>query len=210
MGDYIFNKPITEIIKARTSVRTYNSESLSKDISEKIENYIKEIRNPFNKNLRIKLINMDKLDGKQKLGTYGMIKGAKSFIGITHKEGELAEVALGYEFECLVLYATSLGLGTCWMGGTFNKSQFSKVMELEEGEVFPIVSPIGYKGDSRSVFESIVKFTAKSSKRRDFSEGFFKSNFNMALTKEAAGKYYTPLEMFRLAPSAVNKQPWSN
>lgn len=34
------------------------------------------------------------------------------------------------------------------------------------------------------------------------------NSFEQPLTPDAAGKLFLPLEMIRLAPSAVNKQPW--
>ena len=49
----IFNKPIKELIEARHSVRSYNDTPLSKDIIEKIENYINTVENPFNKKIKM-------------------------------------------------------------------------------------------------------------------------------------------------------------
>ena len=46
----IFNKPIKELIEARHSVRNYNDTPISKDIIEKIENYIDTVEKHFNKN----------------------------------------------------------------------------------------------------------------------------------------------------------------
>lgn len=45
----IFDKPITEVIKLRHSVRNYDNSPLSTEIIEKIENYISTLDNPFNK-----------------------------------------------------------------------------------------------------------------------------------------------------------------
>ena len=50
--------------------------------------------------------------------------------------------------------------------------------------------------------------TVNSRSRLSFSELFFNGDFSTALSEEAAGEYAYPLEMLRLAPSAVNKQPW--
>ena len=63
-----FNKSITEIIKARHSVRTYKDLELSKDIIEKIETYLKEINNSegiFGSKIRVNLI--QKYDNDKKL-----------------------------------------------------------------------------------------------------------------------------------------------
>jgi hypothetical protein len=52
----------------------------------------------------------------KKLGTYGFIKGARAFIigAIKHSEKNLEDY--GYLMEQVILFATSLGLGTCWLG----------------------------------------------------------------------------------------------
>lgn len=43
---------------------------------------------------------------------------------------------------------------------------------------------------------------------RTFEELFFDGTFDLPLTREKAGVFAEPLDMVRLAPSAVNKQPW--
>jgi len=43
---------------------------------------------------------------------------------------------------------------------------------------------------------------------RKWKELFFKDSFERPLSVSEAGRYEFPLEMLRLAPSAVNKQPW--
>ncbi|MNI66321.1 hypothetical protein D3C73_1218790 [compost metagenome] len=116
--------------------------------------------------------------------------------------------ALGYEFEKLILYITSLGLGTCWLGGTFNKKEFAKIMDIKENEIFPIISPIGYEFDKRRITEIIMRSVAKSDKRKSWNEIFFNNDFSTTLLEENAGEYKEVLEMVRLAPSAGNKQPW--
>lgn len=48
----------------------------------------------------------------------------------------------------------------------------------------------------------------KADERLPFEELFFDGSFDVPLTKDIAGRLAEPLEMVRLAPSAVNKQPW--
>jgi len=47
-----------------------------------------------------------------------------------------------------------------------------------------------------------------SNKRKPYSEIFFNKNFDTPLEPNTSDEYFKPLEMLRLAPSAVNKQPW--
>ena len=90
---------------------------------------------------------------------------------------------LGYEMESLVLYATSIGLGTCWLGGTFKKGQFAKAMEVEEGEVLPIVLPIGYAKEKKSLIDKTMRFISKCDKRKQWNEIFYFRDFSCPLTK---------------------------
>ena len=129
-------------------------------------------------------------------------------MGVTVPDTEYAAEALGYAFEQVVLYAVSLGLGTCWLGGTFNRSAFTAAMHLEPGELFPILSPLGYPAKKKSLTEQIMRKTVKASARMPWEELFFINDFKHPLSETDAGKNQFPLEMVRLAPSAVNKQPW--
>ena len=47
-----------------------------------------------------------------------VILGAETYIGAKCKRQEHAELAFGYSFEKLVLFATTLGLGTACLAGT--------------------------------------------------------------------------------------------
>ncbi|MBQ4369453.1 MAG: nitroreductase, partial [Oscillospiraceae bacterium] len=116
--------------------------------------------------------------------------------------------AFGYSFEALVLYAQSLGLGTVWLGGTFDRSAFEKAIGLGENEIMPCVTPIGYPAEKRSIRDSLIRKGAGSDKREDFGNLFFSEGFDTPLSKKDAGRLYIPLEMVRWAPSAVNRQPW--
>ena len=199
---------VEDIVKARYSVRTYTGEAISSEKIEQIKNYIKTLNNPFSVKVNFSILETKNGEDTKKLGTYGVIKGANNYIGVTVAQGELALEALGYEFEKLVLFLTSIGLGTCWLGGTFDRSNFANALEVNEKELFPIVSPFGYAGDKKRFTESLVRKIAKADQRKSWSELFFDKELNTSLTKENAGAYETVLEMVRLAPSASNKQPW--
>lgn len=139
-----FDKSITEIIKIRHSVRSYEEKNIDAELLNKIEKYIEKLDNPFGIKIRVKIIKNEDSKDKLKLGTYGVVKGARYFLAVSCKDEEFNLQALGYTFEKVILYCTSLGLGTVWLGGTFTKGKFAKAMSLNENEVLPIVSPLGY------------------------------------------------------------------
>lgn len=206
---YIFNKPVTEIIKSRKSVRTYESSHLEGAIKSDLNNYIKSLKGPFSGKVRFKLVDSSAaLNNNIKLGTYGIIKGATSFAASAAFNGDMNLEELGYELESFVLYATSLGLGTCWLGGTFKKGEFAKALELKEEEILPIVTPVGYPAKNERIVGSLMRAVAGSKNRKFWEELFFEGSFDKKLSKNDAGDYAEALEMVRLAPSASNKQPW--
>ncbi|MFA9464899.1 MAG: nitroreductase family protein [Velocimicrobium sp.] len=200
--------PVEKIVKLRYSVRTYDTKPLEVDIMNKINAYMEALSNPFSIPVSFRLIETQgQMDG-EKLGTYGVIKGANYYIGATVEKGELALEALGYSFEKLILYITFLGLGTCWLGGTFQRGKFASAMDVKENELFPAISPLGYPLGKKRLSESVARKLVKADKRLDWNKLFFRNDFSHPCTEVEAGEFAYPLKMLQLAPSAANKQPW--
>lgn len=190
-------------IKNRVSVRTYQKAELSKEVLEQIQNYIEHIENPFGVPITFKMLN-----AKEHNLNSPVILGADTYVGAKYKKGENAEVAFGYAFEDFVLYASSLGLGTVWLAATIGRKGFEEAMAVKEGEVMPVVSPIGYAAKERSIRENLMRKGMKSDERQPFPKLFFRNDFQHSLQESEAGQWLTPLKMVQLAPSATNKQPW--
>jgi nitroreductase len=197
-----------ESILRRRSVRSYTGEPLRKEHVERIETYIAGLKAPFGAQPRIRLIHTDAPAGKVKLGTYGVIGGARDFLTLACKKEPLTEESAAYLFEQVVLFCTSMELGTCWLGGSFSRKDFSGQTDLEEGEKVRIVSPVGYPGGRKRFWDVLIGAEKHHASRKPFGTLFFSQDFNTPLTEEAAGIYRQPLEMVRLAPSANNFQPW--
>lgn len=206
---------IIEIIKSRTSCRTFNPNILDKKDKKKIKDILMDanLTSPFNEenpNCRFEIVELEnkRPEEKRKLGTYGFIKGANQFIiGLTRKSKYVKE-EFGYIFEKLILDFTKQGFGTCWLGGTFNRANYAKTVNIEDNEHILCISPIGIPTNSRRLSEKLIRGAIKAKKRKKWDVLFFEDNFTNPLTEKSAGKYSIPLEMVRLAPSAGNKQPW--
>ena len=205
------NYNVEETIRRRRSVRSYDNRPLSDADRSSLNAAIEEILaedTPFPTPVRIQWLEANAGEEPQKLGTYGVIRGAQSFLGVTVKNTPTAPEAVGYTFEKIVLAATAMGLGTCWMAGTFNRAQFESAMDIAADELFPIISPIGYPSEKTNLINTVFRKSSKADQRKDWGELFFDGSFDTPLTKEQAGDYAFPLEMLRLAPSAANLQPW--
>ncbi len=205
-----FNKPITEIINNRTSVRTYKAEEISKELKDKLVTYISNVQGPFGEKVYYKIIdksNTGNVTG-EKIGTYGVIKGASAYIVGKVEKGKMDLEQFGYTLEKIILYATSLNLGTCWLGGTFKRSSFENIIDIKDDEILPAVTPIGYIEKKKRLLDSVMRLGARSNNRKEWSELFFYKSFDNLLEKHESEYWSTALEMVRLAPSASNKQPW--
>lgn len=196
-----------ELIRERKSTRTYSPRPLEPEKKELLERFLEE--QTVRSGLRGRFVLLDTLgEGKQKMGTYGFITGATTYVaGILHQE-ETDAVRFGEVFETIILYATSLGLQTCWLGGTFQREAFARSLKLEEGERLPVISPVGYGQESPRLGETILRSAIGANGRKSWDKLFFHESEEVSLTKGEAGAYAEVLEMVRLCPSASNKQPW--
>jgi len=199
---------VVELMEKRRSVRNYTGEPLSKEHTDAITNHISGLKSQFGAEVRIEFIHTKTDNGPIQLGTYGFIKGASDFLTLSYKDSSLAEESAAYLFEQVILFCTGLGLGTCWLGGSFSRKAFKGQLSLEPEERLRIVSPVGYPSDKRHLIEKLMGAEKNHKSRKPFGAFFFNTNFSTPLTEEAAGIYKTPLEMVRIAPSANNSQPW--
>ncbi len=207
-----FSIPATKIIESRHSKRDYIDKPLSNEMKDRIQSILSENnQGPFGNYIEFKLIekSIAKTDHKVKLGTYGFISGAPYFIagGINPSIPYILE-DYGFLLEKIILHLTDLGLGTCWLGGTFNRSDYSNFWENDQQIVVPAITPVGYPEQSKSIRENIIRWGAKSDSRKPWNELFFDNKFETPLNKTVAEEYQQVLEMLRIAPSASNKQPW--
>ncbi len=194
---------VFELIRARRSVRSFDGQPLGSELTEKLRSFMDSAGNPYGIPVEFKL-----LDPEEHGLTSPVISGATMYFGAKVSPAAHMEEAYGYSFEAVVLYAQSLGLGTTWIGGTMDRKAFERAMDLQNGEIMPCVSPIGFPAAKMSLKESLMRKGVKADKRLPFGELFFDGAFGTRLTEERAGAFAEPLEAVRLAPSAVNKQPW--
>lgn len=195
----------------RTSVRSYSGLGLDSSDRRLIETAIASSGPcPFGTKPRFALVEPESVGdvASGRIGTYGIIKNAPAFIvGATHG-APFAFADFGYALEGVVLVAAANGLGTCWLGGTFDRSGAKEVLRLTEDEVVPAVTPIGDPAERRSMVETAMRALAGSRKRKSWAELFFDRTWNDALTEEQSGIWKPVLEAVRRGPSASNKQPW--
>jgi nitroreductase len=111
--------------------------------------------------------------------------------------------AVGYTGEGVVLEATALGLGTCWVAGFFRPAAVTQRLNIASYERVLAVSPLGYAPLEKTLGEKIIKGFAHNRKRKPLTQ-----LVNGLPENEWPGWLKSALEAARIAPSATNRQPW--
>jgi len=183
-------------IEKRSSRRKYLPMAIEESDVETLQAFISELNDKKNIKMRLILDNGDAFNGFRK--SYGMFSGVRNYIAlIGDKTDALALEKLGYFGERLVLQATMLGLGTCWVGGTFDRTSYP--FELSKGESVVCAITVGNVLPERSVKEKLI-YTITHRKSKTMEQ--------MVISDEPVPEWFlTGIQSVQKAPSAVNRQP---
>jgi nitroreductase len=77
-------------------------------------------------------------------------------------------VDVGISMQQLILAATDLGLGTCWIGA-FTENKVKKVLNIPENVKVVALTPVGYFSEENIGVRVVEKFI-ESDKRKPFEE----------------------------------------
>lgn len=201
---------LTKSIQTRRSVRNYSNKHIETEKMEILKKFLDQNKAaPFGSIVRFEIVDATVYNREElkTLGVYGLLKGAEYFIAGAVKKGPHAMEDFGYCMQKSILMATSLGLGTCWIGGLLNRSTFAKKINLSEDELLPAVSSLGYGKKEKFIGHAVI-FVVGAKKRKPFEELFFDNETGNPLSTNDCGKYAQVLNNVRLAPSASNYQPW--
>lgn len=200
-----------ETINSRSSARSYFREALGAAERAALDKAITACGpTPFGSVPRFALVDADAVPGASggRIGTYGVIKDAPAFLIGCVVPSPVAFVDYGYAMEGIVLAATAAGLGTCWLGGIFDRSGAARALDLKDGEVVPAITPVGRATERRSLADIAIRAAAGSGKRKSWDALFFDGSFALPLDRASAGPWAEALDAVRGGPSASNKQPW--
>ncbi len=138
------------------------------------------------------------------VASYGRVMRAPSALLVVATESAPSfQESAGYLGEAVILEATSLGLGTCWIAGFFDRAVASTLVPLAPGERVLAISPVGYAESRARAGERMMKRMVGAHRRKPVEEmapGFDPESWP-AWAAEG-------VRLARVAPSAVNRQPW--
>ncbi len=138
------------------------------------------------------------------VGSYGKVKHASAFIAfVGNMDDPFVQEEVGYTGEGIILEATALGLNTCWIAGFFRREIVASLVKVNDNEQVLAVTPVGYALASESWVEKMMTGFGRSHHRLPVSR------LVRGLPREKWPDWVNAcLEAARLAPSAVNRQPW--
>lgn len=145
---------LLEAIDYRVSRRSYLSKSIEKSKIDVLQQIIEKINNEFN--VSFSLIE----DGVELFKTikknYGMFRGVRSFLVVKGKKNDpFLYEKLGYCGELLVLEATTIELGSCWIGIDYDQKK-ANIDTTEDEHVACLIS-LGYATEKLSFKENLIR-----------------------------------------------------
>lgn len=197
-----------DTIRGRRSVRSYDGRPLDQSLVKTLESRY-ETFSPglFGGRTRFALVVREER-GRLKMGTYGLISNVPAYIAGSIQDSPMANEDFGYSAEGLILEATRLGLGTCWIGGLFDRTKAAEATGGGAGFLVPAIIATGYPAETRSIADRLIASVSSERGRKDPALLFFDAATGGACTMDSGNPWTEVLEALRLAPSASNKQPW--
>lgn len=184
---------ITQAIGVRKSRRTYLSAPIDPKQIALLKSRIEEYN--VRSGLGIRFLENGEFAFSGIRKSYGMFKGVRSlFVMKGPKSDPNLKEKIGYYGELLILEATVLGLGTCWVGGTFDSSG----IRTAEGEELVCVITVGNVSKSETLRERMIykAIHRKTKSVQELSE----------IVGECPSWVKTGLKAVQKAPSTRNTQ----
>jgi len=173
---------ITELIKARHSVRQYLDKAIPQDVRDRLDGYAARLNEDGGLNIQV-IYDEPECFGSRR-AHYGSFENCANYIAMVGKKAGDLEERCGYFGELLVLKAQELGLNTCWVALTHGKSK----AVVRDGETEVIIISLGYgKTQGRA---------RKSRSAEDVSN----------ISPDAPDWFRRGVEYALLAPTAINQQ----
>lgn len=190
-------------IPKRRSRRSFETKPVEQTLLSHINKVCEEFR-PFSEARAVLVTHSPDKVFKGAIGHYGKIKGAPAFVAfIGNMDSPYVQEKVGYTGEGIVLEAEALGLATCWVGALFRPDVAASFVDISKGEKVIAVTPIGYARKDWSFEEKVMTGFGRRHRRKPLSElvtGLKETEWSTWIRMA--------LEAARLAPSALNRQPW--
>ncbi|KYK21929.1 nitroreductase [Thermoplasmatales archaeon SM1-50] len=169
-----------DVIHARTSIRDYSEKSVEE---EKID-YVLEcawlapsgINKQCwrfiiikNKEIIAQIAKTSVINRWLKTAPVVIVCCADPTVSMTNNSIDYYTLDSSIAFEHLILAATDVGLGTCWVAG-FSEDKLKKLLEIPRRIRIIALTPLGYPVAQKGVVKQISKTLIRAKKRKTLKE----------------------------------------
>ena len=175
---------IIQAIRERHSVRQYVDIPLKKEDIAILQKEIEEANKESG--LHIQLVLNEEKAFSSFLAHYGKFRNVKNYLALIGKKADDLEEKCGYYGEKIALKAQTIGMRSCFVGGTYKK--VPSAVTLEKGEKIVLIVALGY-GEN----DGVPHRSKPKEKLSDIHEG-------------SPEWFIEGVEAALLAPTALNQQ----
>lgn len=189
---------LTGAIHTRKSRRNFLPKPLKAEHYDKLSEFIGSIEVPFENDVAVSL---HYAGGRTPFMPF---KGPEHFAAFTGEPGILSQAKTGFTGELFILFAESLGIGTCWYGHYLKNNVYQVVYGDKDytplGAIY-CVTPLGYYANKKYFTENVTDLLFRKKKSVE-------QNLHPDSVKSIPPHILSALELACLAPSAMNSQCW--
>lgn len=192
-----------DILNIRKSIRSYSPEIIPVEIKNKLRSEVTFI-NTHEAGLKFQLFFDDNTPFTKFFKSYGTFINPKNYLAAVVDTGvaDIYEKA-GYFAEKFVIEIIQLGLGTCFVGGTYDREAVNA--QLRAGEKILFLVLFGFPLEKERFSEKLLLKIFKHNKK-DIKDFFEPSSLYEDALREFP-ELETGLEAVSCAPSSLNKRP---
>lgn len=192
-----------ELLRQRHSVRAFSPDPIAEECLKKIRAAITMV-NTHEHGIKFQLITDDDDPFRGFDRSYGIFTNPRNYMAavVDTSAPDILERA-GYHAEKIAVKAVEIGLGTCFVGGTFDEKRVKA--QLRAGEKVLFLLLMGYPAEKTKF---LARMMVKFAHRKKMEAGQFfepESGFEEALKKYPL--LADGMEGVACAPSALNKRP---
>jgi len=171
----------TDVVKLRKSIRRFSDRKVEDERIEQILECARLAPSWCNKQCwsfvivrdkeRIELLSetAGKINSWLKKAPIIIVACGDPILNGIHNSIEYFTVDVAIAMEHLILSATDLGLGTCWVGG-FNEDRIKEILEIPNNMRIVAITPVGYPAKKAEIKEDTTRLMLQSEKRKPLNE----------------------------------------